>query len=276
MSTIASERKRALNLKTIALPTEHGGWGLVLEPLLVGLLLAPSFGGVFLSLATLAAFLARQPLKIFATEVRRKQLSARTSVARNFAYTYILVSILAFVPAVIYSPRLFLLPLFIALPLVVIQILFDMAGRSRDLIPELSGAAAMAAVSAAIILAGGGKTSTAFLVWVILVIVRVVPSILYVRARLRMNRSARNSQLEPPSIILPIAAHLFACLVMAGLAYKHIVPILLIGTAVILTLRAALFLSPLFHRITAVQVGFSEIGFGLITIISLVIAYQSV
>ncbi|VAV92581.1 Putative membrane-spanning protein, partial [hydrothermal vent metagenome] len=30
-----------VNVRSIALPTEHGGWGFTLEPILLGLLVAP-------------------------------------------------------------------------------------------------------------------------------------------------------------------------------------------------------------------------------------------
>jgi len=30
-----------LSLKTVALPVEHGGWGMLAEPLVMGLVLAP-------------------------------------------------------------------------------------------------------------------------------------------------------------------------------------------------------------------------------------------
>ena len=48
----------------MALPAEHGGWGLTLEPGLLGLLMAPSAAGVCVALAALVAFLARTPLKV--------------------------------------------------------------------------------------------------------------------------------------------------------------------------------------------------------------------
>ncbi|MES1167658.1 MAG: YwiC-like family protein, partial [Oleiharenicola lentus] len=47
----------------IFLPREHGSWFLVLEPLALGLLVAPSSAGGALAVATLAAFFMRRPLK---------------------------------------------------------------------------------------------------------------------------------------------------------------------------------------------------------------------
>ena len=47
----------------LVLPKEHGSWSLALEPVALGLLAAPSVGGGWFALATLAAFLARRPLR---------------------------------------------------------------------------------------------------------------------------------------------------------------------------------------------------------------------
>ena len=35
-----------VRLRTVALPVEHGGWGISLEPVVLGLLVAPSASGI--------------------------------------------------------------------------------------------------------------------------------------------------------------------------------------------------------------------------------------
>jgi hypothetical protein len=47
----------------VAIPSEHGGWGLTFEPVLLGLLVEPSWPGVAIGAAALTAFLVRTPLK---------------------------------------------------------------------------------------------------------------------------------------------------------------------------------------------------------------------
>ncbi|MFN8095814.1 MAG: YwiC-like family protein [Vicinamibacteria bacterium] len=54
-----------------SLPAEHGGWGLLAEPIVLGLVLAPSAGGSCLALAALAAFLARHPLRLVLMDRRK-------------------------------------------------------------------------------------------------------------------------------------------------------------------------------------------------------------
>jgi hypothetical protein len=51
--------------RALALPVEHGGWGFVVEPLVLGLVLVPSGAGACLAGAALAAFLVRHPLRLW-------------------------------------------------------------------------------------------------------------------------------------------------------------------------------------------------------------------
>src|SRR5258708_7378263 len=48
---------------SVFLPKEHGSWSLALEPILLGLLVAPSGSGVSLAVAAIAGFFARRPFK---------------------------------------------------------------------------------------------------------------------------------------------------------------------------------------------------------------------
>ncbi|MCB0972737.1 MAG: YwiC-like family protein, partial [Acidimicrobiales bacterium] len=57
----------------MAMPTEHGGWGLTLEPVVLGLLVAPSIAGTCIGLAAIVAFLARTPLRIVLVDLRRRR-----------------------------------------------------------------------------------------------------------------------------------------------------------------------------------------------------------
>jgi hypothetical protein len=60
-----------VSLRAVALPPEHGGWGFVLEPLILGLAVAPSAAGAALAFFALGAFLARHPLKLLLNDVSR-------------------------------------------------------------------------------------------------------------------------------------------------------------------------------------------------------------
>ena len=76
---------RRSQLRAVALPSEHGGWGLTLEPVLLGLIVAHSVAALALGLATVLAFLARTPLKLAAVDARRGRTLERTRLARRVA-----------------------------------------------------------------------------------------------------------------------------------------------------------------------------------------------
>jgi len=190
-----------VRLKTVALPNEHGGWGLTLEPVVLGLLVAPGWAGAGLGLATIAAFLARHPLKIAAGDRRRGRRFARTPAAERFALLYSLLALAGFALACLTAPSWeFLLPLGLAAPPAAVQLCYDVRGESRSLLPELAGAAAMASVAAAVASAGGWGTTAALGLWGVLA-ARVVPTILFVRARLKQLHGRR------AAVVAVVAAH---------------------------------------------------------------------
>jgi hypothetical protein len=50
--------------RELVLPKEHGSWSLAIEPVVFGLIAAPSVAGGWFGLAVLAAFFARRPVRI--------------------------------------------------------------------------------------------------------------------------------------------------------------------------------------------------------------------
>src|SRR5690349_19690118 len=60
-------------------PKEHGSWSLALEPLALGLLVAPSLPGTLFSLAVIAAFFARRPLRIAFVDAHSERRAAAQS-----------------------------------------------------------------------------------------------------------------------------------------------------------------------------------------------------
>src|SRR5919107_958030 len=180
----APRRQQGVRLRTIALPTEHGGWGITLEPVVLGLLVAPSLAGAGLALATVGAFLARHPFKIVAGDRRRGRRFARTPYAERFTLAYAAAGLVG-LPLAVFSAAdyAFLLPLAAAAPLAAVQLWYDAAGRSRGLLPEVAGSVAMGSVAASTALAGGAAWPAALGLWAVLA-ARFVPAILYVRARL--------------------------------------------------------------------------------------------
>jgi hypothetical protein len=228
------EKARGVRVRTIALPTEHGGWGLTLEPVVLCLLVAPSTAGLFLGLAALAAFLARHPLKIVAGDRRRHpgRRFPRTIVAERFALLYGGCAALCLAAALATAAdKRFLLLLLLAAPLAVVQLVYDGLGRGRSLLPELAGSVAMASIAGAIALADGWVIYPALGLWVLLA-ARVVPTMLYVHARLKRLHGGRAG--GAPTAF----AHLGALGMVVALVWGQVVPALAVAAFLILLLRS--------------------------------------
>lgn len=200
--------------RSVAIPTEHGGWGLTAEPVLLGLLVAPSWAGAVIGLLAFVAFLARTPLKLVLVDHYRRQRRHRTRLAAQVALGEIaVISLLVAAAASLAAPgRAWLVPLALAAPLVALELWFDLQSRSRRLAPELAGSVAMASVAASIALAGGERWSVALAIWLVLA-GRSVASIPYVRVR--VARGHRRRTARTPSDLAQLAGVAVAAAAMA-------------------------------------------------------------
>lgn len=239
-------------LRPIALPTEHGGWGFLFEPLVAGLAIAPSPGGALIALAFILGFLTRQPLKFALQDALRRRSYPRTRWCVIFAASYAIAALLALTAAVMVSGPIILVPLGLVAPLGVMQILYDANNRSRVLLPELGGAVAMTSSAAAIAIAGHMRMLAAFALAGVLV-ARAVPSIVYVRTLLQRAHGKEASSW--PSLAL----HAMAILAVA-----------LIGTRLAAAAMCVLFLRATWHLarpvLPAKTIGWREITFGAISV----------
>lgn len=88
--------KSSISIKSVAVPAEHGGWGFLSEPLLLGVLIAPSLPGIGLVLMMAAAFLLHQPLKIVVKDRRKGRVYERTRLAQRFLVIYSVIGVAGF------------------------------------------------------------------------------------------------------------------------------------------------------------------------------------
>lgn len=176
--------------RAVAVPSEHGGWGLTLEPVLLGLVVAFSWSGLAIGLAAFIAFLVRTPLKLAVVDRRRHRSLPRTRLATRVTSIDLgLISLLGSL-ALWSAGAAWLVPVLIAAPLVAVELWFDIRSRSRRLVPELAGAIGITAVAASITVAGGGSWRLAVALWMVLT-ARAVASIPYVRTQIvRMRRGS--------------------------------------------------------------------------------------
>jgi hypothetical protein len=257
---------RDIRIRPVALPVEHGGWGLVFEPIVLGLLLAPSLAGLFLSVGAVGAFLSRHPCKLAIGDWRRGRRIPRTALAERFAVLYVCIAAFGLALAIKTSSVAFLLPLLLAAPFTVVQLFYDSLGHSRSLIAELAGSISVGAVAAAMAIAGGWPRPAAFGLWVILA-ARTVPTILYLRARLRLLRH------KPASSRMVIIAHALAILIVLGFVRAGVVPFLAVAALVILLRRATIGFAESGKRVTPKKLGLRELGFGAMTVLAVAMGH---
>jgi hypothetical protein len=260
--------QQSTNIRAVALPAEHGGWALIIEPVALGLLVAPSIAGLFISAGALAAFLARQPLKLAVADRRKNRILKRTSLADRFALLYATLATIFFTIAVVNGPREFLLPFIVAGPLLFIQFLYDVRGHSRKLVPEVVGALAVGSISTAIALADGWSRPQAFALWIIIAC-RHVPTILYLRVLLSRRRQTRQ-----PAVNWSIIAIQFLPLIAVYLLLLFkVAPTIAIVVVAILFVRAVI---GLFNQgePTPKKLGISEIAFGTFAVLMVAAGYR--
>jgi YwiC-like protein len=168
--------------RTVAIPSEHGGWGLTLEPVLLGLLVAFSPAGVAIGLATFLAFLVRTPLKLALVDRRRGRTLPRTKLAWLIVLAELTLLAGAVSVALAAAGWTWLIPFAVAAPLFSVELWFEVRSRGRRLVPELSGAVGITAASAAIVVAAGEPAGLAVAIWTVLA-ARALASIPYVRTQ---------------------------------------------------------------------------------------------
>jgi hypothetical protein len=264
VSTIPVKRK--INVKAIALPIEHGSWGFVFEPLLAGLLIAFSPSALWIALLVVGAFLTRQPLKVLLNDWQAKRNLPQTPVVRKFLLVYGAIFTVGLSGSLYFVPKFSLLPFLFILPLAACQLYFDASRKSRELLPELTGAIAISSSVAVIALAGGWNFATATALWAIFA-ARLIPSILYVRNRLKLEKGKDFSR------ALPILSHVAALALVGALAFYGLSPILTVLMFAVLLGRAVIGLSPYRSKIKAMRIGVWEVIYGTLTALSVVIGY---
>jgi len=231
-----------VSLKPIAFPNEHGGWGFLFEPIVLGLAVAPSWGGVLIAIAAIFGFLTRQPLKFGMQDALRHKTYPRTRICWLVASLYACGALVSMSAAVMISGWRVLLPFAIVAPLALVALVADARNRSRALVPELAGAIAMTSTAASIAIAGAQPW-----MFVVLLVARNISTIVYVRALLKRAHAAWPIVLHAASVL---AAAPFGWIATAAML------ILLVRAIVGLTREAP----------RAKTIGWREIAFGALSV----------
>ncbi len=252
----------AARVPSVFLPKEHGSWSLVLEPLALGLLVAPSSAGGALALAALAGFFARRPFKaLFAPAATRHRRAGPAVLI--FSVLALGALALVLVPGGI-AP---LWPLLVAAPLGGLFAWFDAQNGSRAAAAEVAGSAAFALVPAALATLAGWSAGPA-LALAALALARSVPTVLTVRSSLRQAKG------EAAGLLLPVLAATVAAAGASLLGALHFLPAWAAVPAWVLLARTLWFASPFRPGWPARRIGMFEAVVGLLYIGLSTIAYR--
>lgn len=254
---VVSAGRPAAVWRSVALPNEHGGWGLTAEPALLGLLLAWSGAGVAIAVAALLAFLVRTPLKLVLVDLRRGRRLPRTGRAAVVVAAEGSALLLAVVVALVDAGAAWLWPWLVAAPFFAIELWFDARSRSRRLLPEICGGVGMTACVAAIVLAGEGGTALAVAAALVLA-GRAVASISF--ARVQVTRVRKD---PTPRRVSDVAQVVGVALAAAAVAVDTD---LVLGAACALVVAAVQFAWSRLPARPAKVVGIFQLVFGLVIV----------
>lgn len=245
-------------LRAVAVPSEHGGWGLTAEPVLLGLIVAPSAAGACLGAAAFLAFLARTPLKVVLVDRHRGRVLDRTRLAARVLALEVVVLVALGATALARTAPGAWWPLAIMGPLVSVELWFDMRSRSRRLVPELAGAVGIAGVAALILLAGGRSGAVAAGAWLILA-ARSIAAIVAVRDQV----AVLHGRASAPGQVL--AAELVAAAIAAAAAWR--VPEVVAGAIAVVVAIGAQRLLALAPPARAVILGIRQSAIGVAVVV---------
>jgi hypothetical protein len=251
---------------SVALTVEHGAWGFLFEPLLAGLLIAPSIAGAALSVFIIGSFLCRGPLKFVLGDALNRKKLPRTAIARRWLVYFGIVAAIGFTASLITANWIAFVPLLISAPVAVYLIFLDASRKSREALSELLAALVLGGSITTLMLAGGFGYQISFAMWLAMS-ARLVPSVVYVRNRLRLEKG------KEYSAVMPLFTHTAAFAIVGILYLLRLGSILTVAVAVFLLLRSTTGLSSRRRKLTAKHIGIREVIYGVIYAVSLVAGY---
>ncbi len=255
-----------IHIRSVALPSEHGGWGFLIEPILLGLLVAPTWGGFLLALAAVGVFLLHQPLKIAVKDRIKGHRPPRARWAERFVILYGLLALAPMSLLLLMTTGDFWAPILLATPFAIVQLAYDARNQSRQLAAEVCGAWALAMIAPSIVMVAGWSLGQGLALWLILAL-RGGTSILYVRARLQLEHG------KPASRQVVWLAHGLAMVALIALYGWQRIPWLTLAAFGMLCGRAVVGLSRYRKPRAAKIIGFQELGYGLATVFSVALGY---
>lgn len=252
---------RAEPTRPVFLPKEHGSWSLAFEPLALGLIVAPSAGGLPLAVATSAAFFSRRPLGAF---LKADSTSPRAS--RRLMALLLVCAGAGLGEAAILGGTAAMWPLLICAPLVALFLYSDWRGESRAAESELAGSAAFAVLPVSFATLAGWSPKTALSLGAIMA-ARSLPAVIAVRCAVRIGKRRATRRLAP------VAAAAAGFVLLAVLAARNLIPVLTVGMGGVLAVCTAAMLVPRRVPFTPRKIGTIEAVLGVLYVLGSAYGY---
>jgi hypothetical protein len=244
------------------LPKEHGSWSLALEPLALGLLVAPSLGGAALALAAISGFFARRPAKA---------VLVPGSIARPGApVAFALLTLCAasgLIEAALLGGFRSLWALLLAAPFGVLFLFFDFRQEARAVAAELAGASAFSLLPAALASLAGWNPRSALALAAVMC-ARSVPTVIALRCAVRIGKGRAAGRLAPA------AAASAALALLIALAWLSLAPWVPAGLAMLLVVRWMVLARLRPAALTARALGMTEAAIGVVYVAGAALAYR--
>ncbi len=235
-----------------ARPREHGSWSLALEPLVLGLAVAPSGAGLALAVATLGAFFARRPLRLC-----WEGAGPEAAPAARALLVCSLVAAAALGLAVTLNGAAWLVWLLPVAALGAVFIFQDLRRQGRSVTAEVAGAAAFAFLPAVLARLAGFSAGAALALGAVC-LARHVPTVLYVRTRVRAQKA---TAVSPAPAVLTATLAFFSTYMLARAGWVPVAAVVLTG---LLLGRTGWLLGPAGSRLSARSIGLIEAGLGVL------------
>ncbi len=213
---------KTINIKSITLPREHGSWAYIIEPLMLGLIAAFSVKGLFLAASSVFVFLLHQPVRVF--------FSAGRKIRQPAVFFILLYAAIAGFFIIMFLKNtdfLTALPFFIALVLMTLYLVLELAGLDREFSVRLMAPISTALIAASLVMAGGWNFDDAAVIF-LLVNLRFIPTAFYIRSRFKQS-SGKESKRIVTSLV-----HLLSLITASAVIYLGRMPILpFIGVSIL-------------------------------------------
>jgi hypothetical protein len=240
----------------VILPPEHGSWGMIAEPVLLGLLIEFSWEGLAIAMLSFCLFLLRVPLLRLWKGRRMPHPDPHADLVKKFTAIISAIALACFTFAGLSQPGwAWVLPFLLALPFALPALFLQNRGKTRHLLPELLAAVAIAAPVSAILIAGEYPMGPAYALW-FLIALKSASCIFFVRSQIRRfhQRPAGRSEM--------LLLHVCLIFPLGLLIWWELLPFAVLWAYPLLLGRAMLLSSTQVK--SAKRVGWIEVGISLL------------